>query len=181
MTKSNPDDLISLYEFILKELPGIDNFYWATLRSSYPKTNLEPPSAEQLKRLDEIFCRQKKSNQQRLNARLYQLRREALEKQKQPVPCVAASEIAVVSANGDVLACEMLPALGNLKNSSFLEIWNSQSMKELRKKIAAGECSCTHECFLYPSFLKEIKSRPILALKFLGWPAFIKNCLGRIF
>jgi hypothetical protein len=58
---------------------------------------------------------------------------------------------AVVYANGDVAVCESHRPLGNLREKSFPEIWNSPEGRTLRKSIAAGECYCTNEVFLWPS------------------------------
>jgi hypothetical protein len=48
--------------------------------------------------------------------------------------------------------CEIHEPLGNLRNQSFNEIWNSEKASKLRSSIKAGECYCTTEVFLWPSF-----------------------------
>ncbi len=71
--------------------------------------------------------------------------------QKQVVPCRAGILNAVVYSNGDVSVCESHPPLGNLREKSFWEIWKSAEAQNLRKSIAAKECYCTNEVFLWPS------------------------------
>jgi hypothetical protein len=58
---------------------------------------------------------------------------------------------AVVYSNGDVSVCENHAPLGNLRQKSFGEIWNSPEAQALRKSIAAKACYCTNEVFLWPS------------------------------
>jgi len=71
--------------------------------------------------------------------------------QSQVVPCRAGVLNAVVYSNGDVSVCENHPPLGNLREKSFWEIWKSAEAQALRKSIAAKDCYCTNEVFLWPS------------------------------
>ena len=57
----------------------------------------------------------------------------------------------VVYSNGDVSVCENHPPIGNLREKSFPEIWRSAQAVERRRSIAAKECWCTNETFLWPS------------------------------
>jgi hypothetical protein len=43
------------------------------------------------------------------------------------------------------------PPLGNLRQKSFFEIWDSPEAEALRASIRARECHCTTEVFLWPS------------------------------
>jgi hypothetical protein len=67
------------------------------------------------------------------------------------VPCRAGVLNAVVYSNGDVSVCQEHAPLGNLRQKSFGEIWNSPQAQALRKSIAAKACHCTNEVFLWPS------------------------------
>ncbi len=73
------------------------------------------------------------------------------EQQRQVVPCRAGRLTGVVYSNGDVGVCETHPPLGNLREQSFTEIWRSKEADALRKAIAAKECWCTSEVFLWSS------------------------------
>ena len=42
---------------------------------------------------------------------------------------------------------------GNLRRASFGEIWTSPEADALRARIAARECWCTHEIYLWPSIV----------------------------
>jgi hypothetical protein len=73
------------------------------------------------------------------------------ERQTQYVPCRAGVLSGVVYANGDVSVCEQHVPLGNLRQRSFREIWSSAEARTLRASIAAKQCWCTNEVFLWPS------------------------------
>ena len=71
--------------------------------------------------------------------------------QQQVIPCRAGVLSAVIYHNGDVSVCEQHAPLGNLLQRSFQEIWYSEEARRLRALIAAKECYCTNEVFLWPS------------------------------
>jgi hypothetical protein len=73
------------------------------------------------------------------------------ERRRQIIPCQAGKLTGVVYSNGDVSVCETHAPIGNLRQRSFPEIWNSPEALELRRSIAAKECHCTNEVFLWPS------------------------------
>ena len=75
--------------------------------------------------------------------------------ERQVIPCRAGVLSAVVYSNGDVSVCENHPPLGNLRDRSFPEIWNSSEASELRRSIARKECHCTNETFLWPSVVYQ--------------------------
>jgi hypothetical protein len=62
---------------------------------------------------------------------------------------------AVVYANGGVSVCENHPPLGNLRQKPFREIWRSEEAARLRQSIAAKQCWCTNEVFLWPSIVYQ--------------------------
>jgi hypothetical protein len=69
------------------------------------------------------------------------------------VPCKAGILSGVVYANGDVSVCETHEPLGNLRTRTFRQIWNSPEATELRRHIAAKQCWCTNEVFMWPSIV----------------------------
>ena len=75
--------------------------------------------------------------------------------EKQAIPCMAGQVTAVIYQDGQTALCEMLPAVGNLRdvNMDFMAIWNSAAADKQRKMIRAGGCHCTHTCFQFPSVL----------------------------
>ena len=85
---------------------------------------------------------------------------ETLRQDRQLIPCSAGRMSAVVYANGDVGVCEIHRPIGNLRENSFPEIWNSEAAKTLRESIARKECHCTTEVFMWPSI---VFNPPVLA------------------
>jgi hypothetical protein len=87
--------------------------------------------------------------------------------QRQVVPCRAGRLTAVVYSNGDVSFCETHPPLGNLRQQRFPQIWRSERAVALRRSIAAKECWCTNEVFLWPSITYQPAQllRALLAAK----------------
>jgi MoaA/NifB/PqqE/SkfB family radical SAM enzyme len=80
---------------------------------------------------------------------------ETVSRNTQVIPCRAGMLSAVVYANGDVGVCELHTPLGNLRQKSFPEIWNSTEARELRESIARRECHCTTEVFLWSSIVYQ--------------------------
>ena len=78
-----------------------------------------------------------------------------LTKQTQVVPYLAGRLSAVVYANGDVSVCELHKPMGNLRQKSFWEIWNSEEARRLYESIARKDCHCTTEVFLWPSIVYQ--------------------------
>jgi hypothetical protein len=78
---------------------------------------------------------------------------QTMQAQAQFVPCKAGILSAVVYANGDVSVCESHDPLGNLRKKSFREIWDSPEAQALRGQIAAKQCWCTNEVFMWPSIV----------------------------
>jgi MoaA/NifB/PqqE/SkfB family radical SAM enzyme len=171
LASDNREEILALETFVAERFPQLDNLYWGVVRGESRDLDVSGVEAEDLASVDERFlahdtCR--KGKEQPLVSRFYELRRLALEKNRQPVPCVAASRIAVVYDDGSVAPCEMLPTVGSLKEDSFDRIWSGEEMRQARKAIAAGNCSCTHECFLSPSFEAFLLERPMTLVRLAG-------------
>jgi MoaA/NifB/PqqE/SkfB family radical SAM enzyme len=78
---------------------------------------------------------------------------KTIETESQYIPCTAGNLTGVVYANGDVSVCETHAPLGNLRQKSFFEIWDSEAAQTLRAQIKAKQCYCTNEVFLWPSIV----------------------------
>jgi hypothetical protein len=63
----------------------------------------------------------------------------------------------VVYANGNVSVCEAHEPLGNLRQHSFWEIWNSARATALKESITAKACHCTGEIALWSSIVYQPK------------------------
>jgi MoaA/NifB/PqqE/SkfB family radical SAM enzyme len=74
-----------------------------------------------------------------------------LKENRYVIPCYAGSISSVIMENGDVLACEMLPAvIGNLRASDYdpVKILKSRAAADIKDEIRKTKCFCTHECNL---------------------------------
>ncbi len=87
-----------------------------------------------------------------------------IERQTQVVPCIGGLGHAVVMGNGDIQPCEMLDPIGNIRDRSWEEVWNSFARKQQRRSIQRKECYCTHNCAL----LQSILFRPQTLAKITG-------------
>lgn len=183
LVHDNKDELLALKKFVEEKFPGIDNLAVALARGNTKEGNLSIVSPDDLACIDKEFLNynfQNHNRQRAISSRLNDLRCEAFMHNVQPVPCVAGGRIAVVYDDGGVAPCELLPTAGNLRDVPFGQIWGSQEMGRVRAEIAAGKCSCTHECFLSPSFETYLLNRPFELIKLLGADGFkqiiVKKC-----
>lgn len=78
-----------------------------------------------------------------------------IEEERQVVPCMAGRLSVVVYANGDVSLCEIHKPIGNLRETPYNEIWASAQADQLRSSIAAKDCYCTTEVFMWPSIVYQ--------------------------
>jgi radical SAM protein with 4Fe4S-binding SPASM domain len=79
----------------------------------------------------------------------------------QTFPCYVGWFYSIVKADGTVFPCNTCYlAMGNLKHSSFLEIWNDQPFRDFRHrattstrlKTLSESCYCDYCCFLKDNF-----------------------------
>jgi MoaA/NifB/PqqE/SkfB family radical SAM enzyme len=155
-THVNMDEIRRLTSYLFDRCPKMDHHNLALIRGDRKNPSLQGPSLEQYQRLYEYIRRQWAPREAgRYGAMVEPMLQWAKSRtaatQTQVVPCRAGVLNAVVYSNGDVSVCENHAPLGNLRQKSFHEIWNSPEAQALRKSIAAKACYCTNEVFLWPS------------------------------
>jgi hypothetical protein len=150
------DEIRRLTTYLFERCPKMDHHNLAMIRGDRKNPSLQGPNLAQYQRLYEYVRRLWVPREEGRYGSLVEpmlqwakSRTAAL--QQQIVPCRAGILNAVVYSNGDVSVCENHPPLGNLRDKPFWEIWKSAEAKTLRKSIAAKECYCTNEVFLWPS------------------------------
>ncbi len=84
---------------------------------------------------------------QSFRARYYQMAKRTLFERRQIIPCFAGWASGHIAPNGDVWSCCIrAEPVGNVRETSYdlAPIWREEvgSMKDLRRRIAAGECAC---------------------------------------
>ncbi len=155
-TDVNMDEIRRLTSYLFDRCPKMDHHNLAMIRGDRKNPALQGPSLEQYRQLYEYVRRlwaprEKGRYGSIVEPMLQWAKSRTAATQRQVVPCRAGVLNAVVYSNGDVSVCENHPPLGNLREKSFWEIWKSAEAQALRKSIAAKECYCTNEVFLWPS------------------------------
>ncbi len=155
-TEVNMDEIRRLTTYLFERCPKMDHHNLAMIRGDRKNPSLQGPNLEEYRRLYEYVRRMWTSREEGrygsvVEPMLQWAKSQTAATQSQVVPCRAGKLNAVVYSNGDVSVCENHAPLGNLRDKSFWEIWNSPEAHSLRKSIAAKECYCTNEVFLWPS------------------------------
>ncbi|MCL6507006.1 MAG: SPASM domain-containing protein, partial [Bryobacteraceae bacterium] len=137
-----------------------DHHNLALIRGDRKNPSLQGPSLEEYRRLYEEVRRLWAPREVRrygavVEPMLQKAKMRTAAERRQVIPCRAGILNAVIYANGDVSFCETHPPIGNLRRQSFTEIWRSSEAERLRRSIAAKECYCTNEVFLWPSIVYQ--------------------------
>jgi MoaA/NifB/PqqE/SkfB family radical SAM enzyme len=171
-THVNMNEIRRLTTYLFERCPKMDHHNLALIRGDRKNPSLQGPGLEQYRQLYEYVRRLWSPREQGrygsvVEPMLQWAKSRTAATQTQVVPCRAGVLNAVVYSNGDVSVCENHPPLGNLRLKSFWEIWNSPEARALRKSIAAKECYCTNEVFLWPSITYQPQQlvRAILGAK----------------
>lgn len=157
-TNENIDQIRQLTDYLYERCPAMDHHNLAIIRGDRKNQDLLTPPLEQYDALARhIAARWRDREEGRFGAivepMLQWAKQRTLKERKQVIPCKAGVIAGVVYANGDVSVCEMHDPIGNLRNASFREIWNSEPAADLRQRIACKECWCTTEVFMWPSIV----------------------------
>ena len=124
-----------------------------------------PPLDDLEKTVDQIYAARDNTPAQDNWFRVYkEINLRTNVEKRQVIPCRAGSLIAVIDANGDVRACSQLPPLGNLRDQSIREIWNSTAARQQHRAIIGGGCACNNDCYLIYS-LNYYWKAPLLMLR----------------
>lgn len=87
-----------------------------------------------------------------------------------PLPCKALKKSVVISENGDVYACEVLPGnLGNLRNFNYniKNLMKQRIVKEKLKWIKNKNCKCNWPCIIPVNIVFSLKGNYMLLTKCL--------------
>jgi MoaA/NifB/PqqE/SkfB family radical SAM enzyme len=155
-TAVNMDEIRRLTTYLFDRCPKMDHHNLAMIRGDRKNPSLQGPNLLQYQSLYEYVRRLWSSREigrygSVVEPMLQWAKSRTASTQSQVVPCRAGVLNAVVYSNGDVSVCENHPPLGNLRDKSFWDIWKSAEAATLRKSIAAKDCYCTNEVFLWPS------------------------------
>ena len=159
-TDRNMDEIQRLSTFLFERCPHMDHHNLAIIRGDRKDATLQGPQLRQYGELYEYIRRLWAPREEgrygaSVEPMLQWTKIETIQRETQFVPCTAGVLAGVVYANGDVSVCEIHEPIGNLRENSFNEIWNSKEAKELRASIARKECWCTTEIFMWPSIVYQ--------------------------
>ena len=168
-TGDNLDEIRRLTAYLFERCPAMEHHNLAMIRGERKNPALHGPQLEAYASLYDYVRRLWAPREHGrygaiVEPMLQWAKMRTAEAQAQVIPCRAGVLSGVVYSNGDVSVCETHPPLGNLRDRSFPEIWNSPEAQALRRSIAARECYCTNEVFLWPS----ITYQPVQLLKVLS-------------
>ncbi len=159
-TNQNLEQIKQLTTYLYARCPAMDHHNLAVIRGDRKDPSLLTPDLKEYQGLYEYIQRLWAPREQErygsiVEPMLQWAKMRTLEEKKQVVPCKAGVISAVVYANGDVSVCEMHKPLGNLRDKTFRAMWFSKEAQELRRQIAAKECWCTTEVFLWSSIVYQ--------------------------
>jgi MoaA/NifB/PqqE/SkfB family radical SAM enzyme len=154
----NMDEIWQLTEYLHDNCPQMEHHNLAIIRGDRKNPSLQGPHLEKYKSLyrhvAEVWDdREKARFGASVEPMLQWAKVKTIESESQFIPCKAGILTGVVYANGDVSVCEQHFPLGNLREKSFFEIWDSEEAQKLRASIKAKNCYCTNEVFLWSSIV----------------------------
>ncbi len=177
-TNQNLHEIRRLTTYLFERCPQMDHHNLAVIRGDRKNPSLLAPSVAEYGELYEYIRRLWSTRETgryggSVEPMLQWAKMQTMEQGRQVIPCRAGRISAVVYANGDVGVCELHKPLGNLREKSFWEIWDSPEAHELRASIAAKDCHCTTEVFLWPSivFQPQHLARTMVAARAWQQPA----------
>jgi AdoMet-dependent heme synthase len=177
-TNVNMDEIRRLTTYLYDRCPKMDHHNLAIIRGDRKNPTLTGPVLKQYEDLYEYIRRLWAPREEGrygsiVEPMLQWAKVKTVKEKKQVIPCLAGRITGVVYANGDVGVCEMHKPIGNLRQKSFPEIWSSPEAAELRRSIAARECYCTTEVFMWPSVVYQPAqlARGMVAGNILSRPA----------
>ena len=157
-TGENIDEIKELTSYLFERCPKMTHHNLAMIRGERKRPTLQGPGLQQYRELVAFMAKLWKPREESrfgsiVDPLLHRGKIRIAKAQSQAIPCCAGKLTGVVHANGDVAVCEAHEPIGNLRNASFTEIWNSEPAQNLRASIRAKECFCTNEVFLWPSIV----------------------------
>ena len=159
-TDVNIDEIRQLTTLLYERCPAMDHHNLAVIRGDRKNKSLIGPGLQQYEDLYEYIRRLWAPRETgrygaSVEPMLQWAKVRTIKEDRQVVPCLAGKISGVVYANGDVSLCETHPPIGNLRQHTFPEIWNSPEAAAVRDVIRRRDCHCTTEVFLWSSIVYQ--------------------------
>jgi MoaA/NifB/PqqE/SkfB family radical SAM enzyme len=157
-TDVNMDEIKRLTTYLFDRCPKMDHHNLAIIRGDRKDPSLQGPGLQRYQELYQYIrrlwaARESGRYGSLVEPMLQWAKLRTISEQTQVIPCRAGVLSAVVYSNGDVSVCELHKPLGNLRETSFWEIWASEEAQKLRSCIGHKDCYCTTEVFMWPSIV----------------------------
>jgi MoaA/NifB/PqqE/SkfB family radical SAM enzyme len=157
-TSENMGEIAELTKYLYENCPAMDHHNLALIRGDRKNPSLQGPTLDNYRELyryvQSVWAQREEHRFGSIVEPMLQwAKTKTAIEQRQVVPCRAGRLSAVIYANGDVSFCETHAPLGNLRQTSFTEIWKSAEADKLRGSIDGKACWCTNEVFLWPSIV----------------------------
>jgi len=157
-TDTNMNEIRNLTEYLYERCPAMDHHNLAIIRGDRKNPSLQGPTLIQYEELYQYIAtlwhqREKERYGSIVEPMLQWAKLKIIEEDKQSIKCTAGNMTGVIHANGDVGVCEIHKPIGNLRENTFFEIWDSDNANALRAEINDKKCHCTTEVFLWPSIV----------------------------
>lgn len=193
ITKRNLGELTSLMDFVYSNF-NVNYHDFELLRGDYKDKGLGLPSLEDIKKIHQRIAQNTERYLKKQQAGLIEqiavlglllftqkMKEACLAGKKPEFVCSAGANIGVIDVNADVKLCELLPAVGNLKNCNydFPAVWNSAEAAHLKEKIKIENCQCTHICFLKLTASRYIRNLFSILYYYLAYKKIaLKFCIA---
>lgn len=159
-TDVNMDEIRRLTTYLYERCPRMDHHNLAIIRGDRKNPTLGGPLLANYEALYEYIRRLWSPREEgrygsMVEPMLQWAKVATINEQRQVVPCRAGWLSGVVYANGDVSVCEMHKPIGNLRETSFPELWHSAQAGDVRRSIRRKDCFCTTEIFMWSSMVYQ--------------------------
>jgi len=181
--KWNEDTILNTFRFVNEELRV--PFNWGLVRNAVQDKEAEDIDLDRYERfINYVNARNYRSSSgyplESLKHTIDQLTPhyvlETARTDRELLPCKSGTTSIVITDEGDILPCEMLPdTFGNLRDFDYdlKRMLESDTAEAFRRRIAAEHCHCTWECAVRNNIVHTPKAYP----RVLG--QWIRNKLGR--
>jgi MoaA/NifB/PqqE/SkfB family radical SAM enzyme len=167
----NRDDLPEITGWVAANFPEIDFHSFELLRPPFPDSTIRPLTPEEYARaLAQLRPYWARFDRYRpilrgLKVAAREAELETLAEERMVYPCYAGSISGVLNPEGTISLCEVQWEIGNIRDFgySFKKAWFSPKALEMRRRIAARECWCTHSCFMTSSLPFSVRGLARLA------------------
>ncbi len=154
----NMEEIRQLAKYLHERCPKMEHQNLAVIRGDRKNPSLTGPQVEQYadlyRHIRSVWAdREEDRFGTSVEPMLQWAKVETMRAEEQFVPCKAGILSGVIYANGDVSVCETHQPIGNLRDKSFFELWDSKEAVTLREQIASKQCYCTTEVFMWPSIV----------------------------